>query len=142
MNITERRKMLYRFLKEENEPTKKQFHGFLSKDDMDREYEELMNQKKLKVKSGIINLTSEGWKLYILAENDDFLNGFKVGQLEQSYIEGFQSFVEEKPQISKVSFKFSIKEPESPGSEIRQENYYYLHIISVLFLIFIMCCLS
>ena len=40
--------MLYKFLKEEEEPIKKRFHGFLTNDEMDKEYEELMNQKKLK----------------------------------------------------------------------------------------------
>jgi hypothetical protein len=62
MNFTERRKMLYNFLKEDEEPIKKQFHGFLSKDEMDKEYEELLNQKKLKEKSGIVNLTYEKLK--------------------------------------------------------------------------------
>ncbi len=77
VNATERKKMLYKFLKEENEPIKKQFHGFLSKDDMDREYEELMNQKKLKVKSGIVNLTSEKLKKEYNIQYNYFQSGIK-----------------------------------------------------------------
>ena len=77
MNFTERRKMLYNFLKEDEEPIKKQFHGFLSKDEMDKEYEELLNQKKLKVKSGIVNLTSEKLKNEYSIQYNYFKSGIK-----------------------------------------------------------------
>ena len=77
MNFTERRKMLYKFLKEEEEPIKKRFHGFLTEDEMDKEYEELMNQKKLKAKSGIVILTSEKLKNEYSIQYNYFRSGIK-----------------------------------------------------------------
>ena len=77
MNFTERRKMLYKFLKEEEEPIQKRFHGFLSKDEMDKEYEELMNQKKLRAKSGIVTLTSEKLKNEYSIQYNYFRSGIK-----------------------------------------------------------------
>ena len=77
MNFTERRKLLYKFLKEEEEPIKKRFHGFLSKDEMDKEYEELMNQKKLRAKSGIVTLTSEKLKNEYSIQYNYYRSGIK-----------------------------------------------------------------
>ena len=75
MNIMDRTRKIYSSMRNKDEQIKRKMHGFLSNADMDREYEELLNQKKLKRKSGIINLTSEKLK----KEYSNMFNYFKSG---------------------------------------------------------------
>ena len=75
MNIMDRTRKINSFIRNKDEQIERKIHGFLSNADMDKEYEELMNQKKLKTKSGIINLTSEQLK----KEYSNMFNYFKSG---------------------------------------------------------------
>lgn len=75
MNIMDRTRKINSFTTNKDIQIRRKIHGFLSNNDMDKEYEELMNQKKLKTKSGVINLTSETLK----KEYSNMFNYFKSG---------------------------------------------------------------
>lgn len=77
MNITERTRQLHKTSKEKDESIKEKFHGFLSRPEMDMEYTELMNQKYLKTKSGIVNLTSEELKQEYTNKYNYLISGIK-----------------------------------------------------------------
>jgi len=62
MNLTERTRKLNSSLNDKNEPLKTNYHGQNSYAEMDNEYHTLLNQKSVKSKSAIINLTSKELK--------------------------------------------------------------------------------
>ena len=77
LNLVERTRKLKDSLNENYESIKKKYHGFLSGQEMDQEYNELMNQKNIKKKSGIVNLTSENLKQEYTYKYNYFKSGIK-----------------------------------------------------------------
>lgn len=77
VNATLRTRQLNKKFKEKDESIKEKFHGFLSSRDMDMEYAQLMNQKYLKSKSSIVNLTSEELKQEYTNKYNYFKSGIK-----------------------------------------------------------------
>lgn len=95
LNLEERTRQLHKMSDEKNESVKKHFHGFLSHKELDREYNELMNQKYLKSKGSIINLTSEELKKQYDYKYNYFISGIKF-MLLLSIMLIFNSFMEFK----------------------------------------------
>ena len=77
LNLVERTRKLKDSLNENYESIKEKYHGFISGPEMDQEYKQLMNQKNLKRKSGIINLTSEKLKQEYTYKYNYFKSGIK-----------------------------------------------------------------
>jgi hypothetical protein len=77
LNLVERTRKLKDSLNENSESIKEKYHGFISGPEMDQEYKQLMNQKNLKRKSGIINLTSEKLKQEYTYKYNYFKSGIK-----------------------------------------------------------------
>ena len=62
MNLSDRTRNLHNLSQNNQESLKANYHGYNTYPEMDNEYASLLKQKKLKKKSGIINLTSEELK--------------------------------------------------------------------------------
>ena len=70
-----------------------------------------------KFKAGdIVIFNSDGWYIYFLAEDADYVSGLKVGEFENSFIADFKSFLEDKSKVvtNSLTFTFLIKQSESP----------------------------
>ena len=77
INLTQKTRQLHKNYKEKDELINQKFHGFISRPEMDMEYTQLMNEKYLKSKSSIINLTSEELKKEYTNKYNYFISGIK-----------------------------------------------------------------
>lgn len=77
MNLFERTKRLNDSLRNEDKTFRQKYHSFIRTPEMDKEYNDLMNEKKLKKKSAIINLTSQILKEEYTYKYNYFKSGFK-----------------------------------------------------------------
>lgn len=77
MNLVERIKKLKESLDRNDEGIKDNYHGTIPLSEMDKEYEQIMNEKKLKKNSRIINLTSEKLKQEYIYKYNYLKSGIK-----------------------------------------------------------------
>ena len=77
MNLVERIKKLNDSLNDKDISMKEKYHGALPSQEMDKEYVQLMNQKNVKQKSRVINLTSEKLKNEYTYKYNYFKSGIK-----------------------------------------------------------------
>lgn len=90
-------------------------------------------------KAGDIILSSDRQSLFFLgADGYNSFSGMKVGGLEETFIQDFQSFIEDKlvEDIDSLEFTFSIE--ESP--QLDPKNIIWL--LLPLLLIFLVCCIK
>ena len=94
--------------------------------------EEITNENGLPEKAGDIILSSDGQYLSFLGEAGK-VDGMKVGGLEETFIQDFKSFIEDKlkANIYFLDFTFSIE--ESPN---------IIWLLLPLLLIFLVCCIK
>jgi len=115
LNLVERTRKLRESLNENYDSIKERYHGFLSGPEMDNEYKQLMDQKKLKKKSGIIILTSEKLKQEYTCQYNYFKSGIKFMFLISTMIAS-NTFIEFKYlKITEISISLFITSSISTG---------------------------
>ena len=104
--------------------------------------EEITDERGLPEKAGDIILSSDGKYLFFLGGdgNNDF-EGMKVGGLEETFIQDFESFIEDKldHDINSLEFTFSIE--ESPQLDPKNNDITIIWLLLLLLLIFLVCCI-
>ena len=94
-------------------------------------------------KAGYILLPTDGENLFFLGEDgDDDFEGMKLGGLEETFIQDFKSFIEDKmnKQIYSLEFTFSIE--ESPQLDQKNNDITIIWLLLLLLLIFLVCCIK
>ena len=115
LNLVERTRKLKDSLNENSESIKEKYHGFISGPEVDQEYKQLMNQKKLKKKSGIIILTSEKLKQEYTYQYNYFKSGIKFMFLISTMIAS-NTFIEFKYlKITEINISLFITSVISTG---------------------------
>ena len=106
-------------------------------------FEAITDENGLPEKAGDIILSSDGQCLSFLGEDgsDDF-EGMKVGGLEETFIQDFKSFIEDKLDngIDYLEFTFSIE--ESPQLDPKNNDITIIWLLLLLLLIFLVCCIK
>ena len=96
-------------------------------------------------KAGDIILSGNGKYLFFLGEdgNDNFV-GMKVGGLEETFIQDFKSFIEDTfdKEIDSLEFTFSIEESPQLDPKNNDITIIWLLSLSLLLLIFLVCCIK
>ncbi len=135
-SFLESKKSLIKQAKLNNVP----FNAITTFDSADISLVEDISFDQLKCKAGDIIISPESniWFFTFLAQDTDYYFGFKVGELEESFIDDFKSFIKDKYEnnFSKLDFTFSIKKPESLDSKIIVTIIWLLLLLPLLFLVY------
>jgi hypothetical protein len=97
-------------------------------------------------KAGDIILSNDGKYLFFLGgDGSDDFSGMKVGGLEETFIQDFKSFIEDKldKDIDSLDFIFSIE--ESPQLDPKNNDItiiWLLLLLLLILLIFLVCCIK
>ena len=78
MNLSERTRNLHNSNNDNNRAVQQNYHGFSSYPEMDKEYQNLLQQKKNKNTSSIINLTSDKLKKEFTYKNSYLKSNLKI----------------------------------------------------------------
>lgn len=93
--------------------------------------------------AGDIILSSSGEYLFFLGEDgyNDF-SGMKVGGLEETFIQDFKSFIEDKMNANIYSLEFTFSIEESPQLDQKNNDITIIWLLLLLLLIFLVCCIK
>ena len=105
--------------------------------------EEITDERGLPEKAGDIILSSDGKYLFFLGGdgNNDF-EGMKVGGLEETFIQDFKSFIEDKMNANIYSLEFTFSIEESPQLDQKNNDITIIWLLLLLLLIFLVCCIK
>ena len=78
ITLTERTRNLHHLNNDSNNAVKQNYHGFSSYPEMDKDYQNLLRQKRNKGTSSIINLTSDKLKKEFIYKNNYLISNLKI----------------------------------------------------------------